>query len=225
MPKYAALALFVVLVIVFSYRLGRHAAERATPGGEPVAMPAPVVASPPPPPSDAAARKGATWGVAADLELPVGSVFVGCHGEPATDAGSCNVEQGDTACTTALPLLCLKIDGTAMPTDLPERADDARWIGGTVATTAPIRGTELTSRAKADKTCVAEFGDGWRLAGSDAGAAGAQAGGSAVENSGASPSPSIGARDVTGFYAAGDPIMTSRFWVAIGGRPANCWDR
>lgn len=229
MPKNAALVLFVALVIAFSYWLGRHAAERATTTAERVPPPPAAPASAPPPASPAA-RKGMTWGVAADVETPEGIVLVGCHGEPATATGSCDADRGDTACSEARPLLCLKIDDTPAPTDLRRPLLDgappddfyAGWAGGTVATTAPMPGTALKTREIADRACAAAFGDRWRLAEFHAGGRDQQP--IAVTEPGSTQPRSVYPSGGGAFYAAGDPIRTSRFWVAIDDRPANCWD-
>ncbi|MGE3771536.1 MAG: hypothetical protein AB7I32_01330 [Gammaproteobacteria bacterium] len=232
MPKNAVLALLVVLVIAFAYWLGRHAAERATTTVEvapapPVAAPAPAPKPPPPP-----ARKGMSWGVAADVETPEGIVLVSCHGEPTTDTGSCDAHQGDTVCTKALPLLCLKTDDTPAPAGLRASGvdgalpDDLRagWAGGTVATTAPMPGTALKTRDIADRACAAAFGDTWRLAEFHAGGRDGRPLDGAVTAPGSAQSRPVHATGGGAFYAAGDPIRTSRFWVAIDDRPANCWD-
>lgn len=239
MPKNAALALSVVIVIAFAYWLGRHAAERATTtaagsaGSLPPVAPVPVAgsdraATPAPPP----VRRGMSWGVAANVETPEGVVLLSCHGEPATDSGSCDASRGDTECTRALPLLCLKLDNTPVPAELPVPVVDGAlpddfysgWVGGTVATTPPMPGIDLKSRALADRACAAAFGSSWRLAEFHAGGRGKSAYGVAVPDRDPAQSRTVHATDGGAFYAAGDPIRTSRFWVAIDDQPANCWD-
>lgn len=233
MPKHTALALAVVIVIAFAYWFGRHTADRSTmqiandAATSPTAATQPPAApvSPPPAPAAAApARKGMSWGVVAERETPDGVVLIGCRGEPATDSGSCDAVLGDTECTRKLPLLCLKLDDTPAPEGLYAPAEDgvssddfhAAWLGATVATTAPMAGTALGSRAEADRACAKAFGEGWRLASARDGRRGETPAG--ATGPAGTPAPS-GA-----FYAAGDPIRTARFWIANDAQPANCWD-
>jgi len=100
-------------------------------------------------------RMGTTWGVIDGSDMPPGTVTVACHGQPTqTAAKPCDERQGDTACRSALPMLCSKADAA-----LPPRSSLARRL----ALTAPVRGTELLSVGAADKVCQAALGEGWRM--------------------------------------------------------------
>ncbi len=232
MSKNSALILTIVLIVVFSYWLGGYSARHTTPPAAPTPVaPAKPPAAPAPVAPPPAARKGMTWGVNAEIETPDGIVLVGCHGEPATDDGSCNAYRGDTSCATPLPLLCLKVDDTPTPAGLRTPAVDgalpddfyAGWAGGSVATTAPMPGTELKSRDIGNRVCAAAFGDAWRLAEFHDGGRDKEALRMTVTDPGGAQR-SVEATGGWAFYAAGDPIRTSRFWVAIDDQAANCWD-
>lgn len=239
MLRHHALALIVILVIVLSYYLGRHAAKDALPVAPVVLTPAPESANPTAAPAPPAAvepappvRKGMSWGVASSIETPDGIALLSCHGDPATDAGSCNAYEGDTLCSTPLPLLCLTVDDGPRPAGLhtpPVNGalpDDfySGWAAGKVATTAPMLGTALKSRAVADKACASAFGEGWRVAEFHDGGKDKAPIEFTVQDPGATAPRSVSATGGWAFYAAGDPIRSSRFWVAIDDQPANCWD-
>lgn len=170
---------------------------------------------PPPGPT----RSGMTWGVFTDRTLPAGYQIVGCGGRPLI-SGGCNPYQGDTACSTRLPVLCLNVTGTPRPPGLtvlpvtggalpPEYYQG--WAEGNDAITAPVAGTSLTSRAAADALCAATFGAGWRMAEFHDGHV------DAVGQSGGPPGG-------WNFFASGNVASTSRFWTAINDQRANCWD-
>ncbi|NJS37293.1 MAG: hypothetical protein HC765_14255 [Brachymonas sp.] len=92
-----------------------------------------------------------------------------CHGEPKEGisqphAGSCNPYQGDASCRLALPVLCIKKDGStpesALSTSAGTSAEPLKeqrdkdaitpndvitdgWAGGSVASTEPVAGFVL----------------------------------------------------------------------------------
>lgn len=102
--------------------------------------------------------KGMTWKFVA-VNAPSGTVRVGC-------ANSCNATQGDTQCTTSLPLLCIKKSGTGFPLPLPSTVNNSdqyyRWSGGVIATTAPL--VPPATLAAANNVCSTQFGADWRVA-------------------------------------------------------------
>lgn len=123
--------------------------ESLYPAAAPAAA-ATAAAMPLPPAKDGA--HGLTWGVVATGQDGAAPGFAArCHGEPRTPMdrlhnGSCNPYVGDTACDTALPVLCYAPAQRAL------------------RTTAPVTGDALTDRAAADARCGAAFGRGWRMA-------------------------------------------------------------
>ena len=244
MFRHPAFVLLLVMVLVLSWLLGRQSnppdAPDAPGNGPAVTMPVPAppppTSTPPPPvasaPAQPAGRLGMTWGVMTTMPMPEGTVFVSCHGEPQTASGSCDAYRGDTACATPLPLLCLNVDGSPRPPGLHAPAvagampDDfyAGWAGGKVASTAPMPGAMLKSRAAADATCKAAFGEGWRLAEFHDGGRDKAPITFTVQDPGRPGTRTVTATGGWGFHAAGDVVRTSRFWVAIDDQPANCWD-
>ncbi|MCD9144906.1 flagellar hook-length control protein [Streptomyces albireticuli] len=148
-------------------------------------------------PSGNANGKAMTWTLLADG--PSGTVQVG--GGPLS-----NAYQGDTATSTALPLLCLRVDGQPAPAGITP-GFYAGWARGTVAATGPIRGTRLTSRAVADGVCANNFGPGWRMAEFHDGRYG----------------PNLESSGGWSFWAYGDVPAGTRFWTAINDQPANPW--
>ena len=142
-------------------------------------------------PAAASGGKGLTW-VKTGHTLPQGVDRVGC-------AGTCHATAGDTPCATALPLLCIKKDGSATPAGLVTDFYNG-WAGGHIATTPPITGTTLTSLVVADQVCASYFGAGWRMAEFHDG------------NGGWS------------WYAYGNIRTDMRVWLYINDQPANCWN-
>lgn len=148
-----------------------------------VGRPAPVVNANPAP----ATHAGMTWTVLE--QRSDGIVRVG------SDART-NPYQGDTAATTALPVLCLRVDGRAAPAGIPTTGFHS-WAFGEVKVTSPVPGSALTSRAAADQVCASAFGTGWRTA---------------------------EFHDGVGWslWASGT-LPGGRFWTAINDQPANPW--
>ncbi|RKG92510.1 flagellar hook-length control protein [Corallococcus terminator] len=139
------------------------------------------------PPAEASGGRGMSW---AKVSHSSGVDEVGCWG--------CDAYVGETSCTTALPLLCIRQDGSARPAQTPASYYPS-WAAGNIATTLPISGSLLTSLSSANQMCVQFFGAGWRMAEfHDAGG--------------------------WGFNAYGNVRTDTRFWVHINDQPANCWN-
>ncbi len=150
---------------------------------------------------------GLTFASLDEPTLPPGATHMSCHGAPQDvdqpHAGSCNPYVGDTRCTSALPVLCIRKDGSSPPQSSYEFDFYGGWVGGTLASTAPIAGTALLSRSDADSLCTAELGEGFAMAEfHDAG----------------------GGWGLVGITSA-DLDTSLRHWVFIDDQPANCWDR
>lgn len=151
-------------------------------------------------PAPVPGKKGMTWGVSEPPVRQSGIVLVSCHGQPRIGGASCDAYQGDTACSAALPVLCVADDRWPLPPALKGATNLHRgWAHGRVALSQPVRGDALTSSSQADAQCVAEFGAGWRMAEHHDG------GGS------------------WSYYAAGSLGTATRFWVAIDDATGNCW--
>ncbi|MES1245726.1 MAG: hypothetical protein ABUT39_29235 [Acidobacteriota bacterium] len=140
-------------------------------------------------------RKGMTWRLTS-TNSPTGTIHVGCGNN------ECDPRQGDTDCTTALPILCIKKSGTGFPLPVPATVNNSdqyhRWSGGVVGTTgATVPPATLTA---ANDLCTKQFGADWRVA---------------------------EFHDGWGWYfqaygGVGDP--SKRFWVHINDQPkGRCW--
>ena len=162
-------------------------------------------------PSSAGPRpigNGLTYALLSTLEgAPPDITFASCAGEPKptgkSEKGACNPYQGDTSCSTVLPMLCLKPEGLAIPTGTDGNQVES-WSGGTLGATAPVMGAVLESQHLADARCEKELGAGYRMADWHAGPGGYSVRGKSGQN--------VGIAGV------------SRYWVAIKDQPANCWD-
>ncbi|MER0244079.1 hypothetical protein AAHZ94_19135 [Streptomyces sp. HSW2009] len=146
----------------------------------------------------AAGGKALTWTFLADG--PGGTVQVG--GGPLADP-----YQGDTSTSTALPVLCLKVDGSPVPAGLTPDFY-AGWSRGHVAVSNPVRGNRLTSLAVANGVCENTFGKGWRFAEFHDGRYG----------------PNLADTGGWSFWAHGDVPVGTRFWTHINDQPANPWN-
>lgn len=145
------------------------------------------------PPQDDGSH-GLTWVVHnSDPERSV--VLIG------TDAQS-NAYNGDTPCTTALPIACLEPLGLPNPGIATDFYNG--WTGGALALTAPVVGTDLTSIAVADALCAEQLGQGFRMGEHHDGMGG------------------------WNWWAYGDTNLltpeSGRFWVHIYDQPGNCWN-
>lgn len=140
-------------------------------------------------PIDKSSGFGMTW-----AKLTHNSTYsadeVGCSG--------CNAYTGDTACSTALPVLCVKKESAPNPGIATDSYNG--WIGGQVYLTAPVAGNQLGSLAGANARCAAAFGPGYQMA--------------------EFHHPGGG----WNWYAYGNVNGASRFWVSISDTQGNCWN-
>ncbi len=107
------------------------------------------------------AQRGVTFGVRstnADENL----TWVACVGLPGTRVGGCDMRRGDTECSASLPLLCLNPDAAGIRE--PGADLKGHWLEARIAASAPVRGTDLKNRDRADARCATQFGRGWRVA-------------------------------------------------------------
>lgn len=190
----------------------------------------------------AAGGNGMTWALGGSHDASLGIDMVGCSGTPASPVagGSCDAYVGETSCRIALPLLCVKVDNSPRPnyavsalngTMMPS-AYYQGWLGGHMAVTEPVFGTNLRTATTGDDLCKNEFGEGWRMAEFHDGkwingmAKNVYYGDVANWKS---PSPWPGAAVQSGgwaFYAYGNlpRTPTTRFWVKVNDQPSNCWN-
>lgn len=149
---------------------------------------------------------GLTFAPLAEASLPQGTAHLSCHGVPhevdQPHAGSCNPYAGDTQCAKEQPVLCVHRDGSHAPSGYPFGFYNG-WVEGELASTAPVAGTSLVSRADTDALCRAELGEGWAMAEFHD----AHGGWGLVGNA----SPKLDA--------------FKRHWVFIDDQPGNCWNR
>jgi hypothetical protein len=105
----------------------------------------------------ASVKKGLTWKWLSKNST-TGTVDVGCW-------NGCDAYNGDTPCTKALPLLCIKKTGPGFPLPVPASVVESqyhKWAGGVIGTTKPV--VPPSTRAAANALCVKEFGPGFRVA-------------------------------------------------------------
>ncbi|MGO1073761.1 hypothetical protein [Lysobacter sp. CA199] len=137
--------------------------------------------------------KGLTWRKI--NHLPIGVDHVGCG--YSNGANECDPYVGDTVCSTRLPVLCVKEDGSPVPTGVTPDFYNS-WGRGNIALTRAVRGDSMTSLADANAVCRAELGPGYKIAGH-------------------------GYFSWYG-YAYGNIDSTTRFWAHIADQPGNCWN-
>ncbi len=177
-------------------------------------------------------EKGMTWGVAShDSDLDISKVH--CYGTSTQegDADHCNPYQGDTSCSTALPVLCVKVDGTPRPPyGIPVCGSSCAmndefyngWIEGSAELTAPVQGNAFATLDDVNAYCEAQLGPDYRVAEHHDGR---WVYGMDENNFYGSTWPLTTSSGGWGFYAPGQLADDSRFWVHINGQNANCWDR
>jgi hypothetical protein len=131
-----------------------------------------------------------------------GIVDVGCSQSPLCDAYN-----GDTLCTTKLPMLCINPFGPAgLPLPVPPNVDNSivyhKWSGGIVATTPAVAASTFNFTADANTYCQTQFGPNWRVAEFHDGRGGS-------------------GWNFQAYGGVGQP--SKRFWVDINDQPATCW--
>ncbi|HEX3128696.1 MAG TPA: flagellar hook-length control protein [Thermoanaerobaculia bacterium] len=140
-----------------------------------------------------AQTNGMTWKFI-KANTTTGTISVGCV--------NCNAYQGDTPCTTALPILCIKKSGAGFPLPKPASVDNSDryylWSGGVVGTTKPT--VPPAKRSDANALCVQEFGPDWRVA--------------EHHDSGFG-------WHLQAYGGVGNPAAS--FWVDINDQPGTCW--
>ena len=161
--------------------------------------------------------------------------------DPADDddaADDCAAYDGDTACTGALPVLCVNLDGT------PNPGSYTNWIDGSANIAGGVDGCQLTSRQVADSVCEQWFGPGCRMADFHDYTGGFPMTAAAsfetddrvrvaisnqVANCWQTDNDGDGVRspedcdDDNADSYPGAPELTERLWVHIDNQPANCW--
>ncbi len=113
---------------------------------------------------------------------------------------------GDHECSATLPLLCIRVDGLAVPASSGGQNFAIGWSAGTVRLTRPVSGNEISTREAASNLCIGSFGNGWRMAEFHDGSLGAPGGGWSL-------------------WAYGGLPTGQRFWVANNDQMANPWNR
>lgn len=111
-----------------------------------------------------------------------------------------NPYQGDTSCTTTLPILCIYQDGSPIPPNINPDFYHG-WTYGHIALSSPIVGSSLTSLSAANAVCQQAFGIDWRMAEFHDGGGGWT------------------------YYSYGGNIPSNiRFWLYINDQLANPWN-
>ena len=176
--------------------------------------------------SAALEKKGMTWRKLSHDDA-LGIDFVRCNADP-------SLTGGDTSCAVALPILCLKVDGSPRPNYAVAASGStampppyyAGWAEGRIELTDPIPGTDLSSAARANELCAKALGVGYRMAEFHDGL---WIDGMGLDKyAGDSWFQAIdgGHRTSSGgwaFYAYGDIASEGSFWVHINDQSANCW--
>jgi Domain of unknown function (DUF4124) len=154
-------------------------------------------------------RHGMTFGLQAQSG---DTVSASCLARPAPQDrprdGGCDAERGDTACSRALPVLCIKAPERRARTPVvidansgritPPPASEGLQLGASPA----LRGDSLASQQSGTQACERALGSGWRM---------------------------VSYQDSTSWTTAPhrhDSLAqaTGRFWVAVGDAPGNCWN-
>jgi hypothetical protein len=184
---------------------------------------------------DEKTKKGLTWGLVSHND-EFGIDRVGCYGTPRVDGTSdgqpCNPYQGDTSCSTALPILCLKAEGLPRPRYAVTGRGYAMpveyyhgWTGGHIGLTRPVRGDTLTGVEAAHALCEAEFGAGYRMAEHHDGKYVTDMGENKYYGDTWPPASQVSPGGWH-WYAYGNITGHTRFWVHINDqRLGNCWDK
>ncbi|RKQ69125.1 hypothetical protein DES40_1909 [Litorimonas taeanensis] len=146
--------------------------------------------------------KGLTFTAARSLDA-TNTASASC-GKTSQGDPMCNPYEGDTYCSTALPLLCILDIDAPVPSTL---SDSKYWSGGVLAKSSPWRGTDISTLKQANGICTQSFGKKWRVASFHDG------GGWAVEGYGV-------------LSEKGDSDDAVSLWVDIKDQPSGtCWSR
>ncbi len=137
----------------------------------------------------AMAGNGMTWKKGSH-DSTLGTDIVGC--------AQCDPYVGDTPCSSKLPILCIKQDGSEKPNDLVIDFY-CGWASGHIGLTFPVRGDLLTSVNDANLICEYQFGEGYRMAEFHDGNGG------------------------WNWNAYGNIDDSTRFWVYNDQTSGNCW--
>jgi hypothetical protein len=178
-------------------------------------------------------KKGLTWGkhlhdVKNNIDL------VGCYAKPGAednnDKNCCNAYEGDTKCSKALPILCIKKDGSQRPNYEVSGKSSAAfvseyyygWAEGQIALTPPIKGCDIGSLENANCLCEKYCGKGYQMAEHHDGK---WIRGMNSEKYYGDTWTSEEGKNEGGwnFWAYGNISNESRFWVYIRDQQANCW--
>jgi hypothetical protein len=135
-------------------------------------------------------KRGMTWQFYG-VQQPTGVAEVGC--------GSCNAYVGNTSCSVALPLLCIRKSGAGFPLAKPPSVTSP-WSGGVIGTTTDV--VPPLTLVAANQICATQFGNSaWRVA----------------------EFHDAGGWKLKAYGAVGD--SSKRFWVHINDQPnARCWN-
>jgi hypothetical protein len=181
-------------------------------------------------------KYGMTWGYRGYTPVAQETFGVHCYGSPVipkyapwqSSDGGCNAYRGDTPCNHSLPILCISKCGYKRPcysincnSYAMNKEFYCGWSEGFIALSDAVLGSQLSSRAVADRLCAAKYGanfvmaehhDGKWVTGMD------------DSNYCYDTWPSSTSGGGWGFYGYGvkGPVWT-RFWVAINDQKANCW--
>jgi hypothetical protein len=147
---------------------------------------------------------GMTWKKQSHYDT-LGVDRVGCNG--------CDAYHGDTACSTRLPILCLKKDNSPdpgvpiLPCNGCSQPDDFYngWAEGHIGLTLPVPGEALMGVEDANDICRFFVGSDYRIG---------------EHHDGKRQSGGYGGWN---WYAYGNVNDPSRFWAHVNGQPANCW--
>jgi hypothetical protein len=129
-------------------------------------------------------------------------IHLNCHAVSDLNR-KCEPYVGDTVCSAALPVACLRPGHLPSPVDAAGRVVTNDWSGGDIAATESVRGDRFRTVADVDTFCAERFGPQWRMA--------------AIHDGGRNQSLS----------GRGDPkTITDRVWVDIADQPhGTCWAR
>lgn len=120
---------------------------------------------------------------------------------------STDAYNGDTSPHTSLPILCINVDNSALPSGITPNFHNG-WAKGHLALTAPVSGTTLTSLGQGNVYCIHQLGAGWRMA----------------EHHDGWYGPGLTSQGGWSLIGYGNIPANTRFWVYINDQPANCWD-